>query len=225
MKKFIITVAVLIFTGFAPVCGQQGLINKLSKELEKMNQQLDEFGKKLSEVDGIRLKETSATPPVLFILDNVGLGCLTFGMSFAELPEKCAGLYDRYEKVVIEDEMDGDYTLYDFYLGEEKMLTAPAYKNTISGITAYSTNVSTTEGVCPGMSISKILQLDGVDGSYHEGFGLIHKAYFIDFGGYESLTEQGEKAFNDAYLEGTDVKPVKGYFKANARVVSISMGE
>lgn len=78
----------------------------------------------------------------------------------------------------------------------------------------------TPEGAYPGMPIKKLLAINGVKGSYNDGLKLTLKKYTIDF---EGLTAIGEKAFNDAYLKGTDVKLSNACFKENSKVISISV--
>jgi len=157
-----------------------------------------------------------------FVLNKEGLDCLKYGMLFSKIPAQCTGLYDRFEKIVIEDEMDGNYNLYNFYLDKEKVASISEYENIISNITAYSSTISTPDGAYPGMPISELLLINGVEGSYNEGIGLTLNEYSIDFGGFESLTPHGGDAFNGAYQKGTDVRLSKACFKDNAKVISIS---
>ncbi|NDV96545.1 hypothetical protein D0T84_16715 [Dysgonomonas sp. 521] len=155
-----------------------------------------------------------------FTLNKEGVGCLKKGMLLSKVPAKCAGLYDRFEKKVIEDEMDGDYTIYSFYLGKEKVAEIPDYgEKKIGNITVFSSNVSTPGGVKPGMLIRKLLAMTGVKGDYRDGLNLVHRGYTINFDG---MTNAGEKAFNDAYAKGTNVRLSNACFKADAKVVSIS---
>ena len=157
-----------------------------------------------------------------FILTEKGLECLERGMSFSKIPSQHTDLYDRCEKMEIEDEMDGNFTIYVFYQGKEKIAEIPKYADAISNITVYSSNISTPDGVYPGMPIGDLLLIGGVKGSYNDGIGLTIKGYSIDFGGFESLTDHGSKLFNDAYLNGTEVKLSKACFKEGAKVISIS---
>lgn len=162
----------------------------------------------------------SASAQTSFTLNKAGLGCLKSGTSLSKIPAKCAGLYDRFEKITIEDEMDGDYIMYSFYLGNDKVAEISDYgTGTVSNITAFSSNVSAPDGVKPGMLIRKLLTLPGVKGDYSEGLNLIYKGYTINFDG---MTEAGDKAFNDAYAKGTPVKLNNACFKADAKILSIS---
>lgn len=155
-----------------------------------------------------------------FTLNKQGVGCLKKGMLFSKIPAKCDGLYDRFEKQVIEDEMDGDYTVYSFYLGKEKTADITTYGDpAISSITVYTSNVSTPDGVNPGMPLKKLLTMKGVKGVYNDGFGLTLNGYTIGFG---EMTEHGYKVFNDAYAKGTDVKLSNACFKEGDKVLYIT---
>lgn len=154
-----------------------------------------------------------------FILNKEGVGCLKKGTLLSKVPAKCEGLYDRVEKQKIEDEMDGDYVIYNFYRGKEKVIDISDYgAGTISSITAYASNISTPDGVSPGMLISKLLQIKGVKGVYRDGLGLELKGYSIGFG---EMTDAGNEAFNKAYAAGTDVKLSNACFKQGAKVLYI----
>lgn len=156
-----------------------------------------------------------------FTLTKEGVGCLKKGMLYSKIPVKCDGLYDRFEKQVVEDEMDGNYTVYTFYSGKQKVaeITDYGYEKTVSGITVYSSNISTPDGVYPGMLIKKLLAIKGVTGYYNDGFRLELKGYYIDF---DTMTAAGSKAFDDAYLKGTEMKLSPTYFDNTSKVVSIS---
>lgn len=157
-----------------------------------------------------------------FKLTKEGVGCLKKGMLYSKIPAKCEGLYDRFQKQVVEDEMDGNYTVYTFYAGKQKVavITDYGYEKTVSGITVYSPAISTPEGVHPGMTIKKLLTIPGVKGNYNDGFKLELKNYFIDF---DTMSAAGTKAFNDAYLKGTVMKLSPSYFNNTSKVVSISI--
>lgn len=161
-----------------------------------------------------------ASAQTKFTLNKEGVGCLKKGMLFTKIPAKCEGLYDRFEKQAVEDEMDGDYIIYNFYLGTEKVVDITNYGDTkINYITVYSANVSTPDGVSPGMPIKKLLAIKGVQGLYNDGIALGLNGYTIGFDGMSTI---GDKAFNDAYAKGTDVKLTAACFKANAKVLSVS---
>ena len=185
-----------------------------TKSLDIVGERISFLGVSLS---GKAADLSKATPSL--ILTNEGLGCLKKGMLFTKIPTKCIGLYDRYEKTLIEDEMDGNYTLYSFYSAKDKVADIAKYGNTITRITVYSSNISTPEGVHPGMPISKLLLMNGVKGSYNDGLCLTYKGYSINFDG---LNQYGEKSFNDAYAKGSEVKLSNACFKKDAKVISIS---
>ncbi|MDH6354865.1 hypothetical protein M2132_001198 [Dysgonomonas sp. PH5-45] len=163
----------------------------------------------------------AVTAQTSFTLNKEGVGCLKKGMLFSKIPAKCAGLYDRFEKKVIEDEMDGDYTLYVFYSGKTKVaeITDYGYEKTVAGITVFASNISTPDGVSPGMTVRKLLLKKGVKGQYRDGMELSLNGYTI---GFDGMTDYGYKVFNNAYAKGTDVKLTNACFKADAKVVSIS---
>jgi len=167
------------------------------------------------------LNSYSLNAQTSFTLNKQGVGCLKKGMLFTKIPASCTGLYDRFEKQRVENEMDGDYTLYIFYSGKEKVaeIADYGYEKTVSGITVYSSKVSTTDGVYPGMEIKKLLTFKGVKGNYSEGLDLELNGYTI---GFDGMSAQGSKAFNDAYAAGTAVKLSSACFKAGAKVVSIT---
>lgn len=162
---------------------------------------------------------SAASAQTKFTLNKEGVGCLKRGMLLSKVPAKCAGLYDKIDKQLIENEMDGDYTVYTFYMGTDKVAEIPDYgEGKIGYITVYSSNVSTADGVFPGMLIHKLLQIKGVKGVYQEAFNLELNDYAFSFDG---LTKVGGKAFDDAYLKGTPVKLSNACFKADAKVLSI----
>lgn len=179
-------------------------------------------GKKISlvlAVISLMLFSSVASAQTSFVLNKEGVGCLKTGVLLSKVPAKCDGLYDRVEKQKIEDEMDGDYIIYNFYRGKEKVIEIPDYgAGTVSSITAYASNISTPDGVSPGMLISKLLLIKGVKGVYNDGIGLELKGYSIGFG---EMTDAGNKAFDKAYAAGTDVKLSNACFKQGAKVLSI----
>jgi len=162
-----------------------------------------------------------ANAQTAFTLNNDGLGCLKKGTLLTKIPAGCPGLYDKFEKQTVEDEMDGDYIVYTFYSGKEKVadINDYGYDKTITSITAYSKNVSTPDGVYPGMPIKKLLEIKGVKGNYREGLELELNGYII---GFDGLSDQGSKAFNDAYAKGTEVKLTNACFEPGAKVISIT---
>jgi hypothetical protein len=156
-------------------------------------------------------------------LTKQGVSCLKNGVAFGNIPSNCPGFYDRYKVNLIEDEMDGDYNEIIFYAGAEKVaeMNAPPFLSdfTVQGVTVYSPNVSTPDGVSPGMPLSKLAAYKGLD-SDNQGNPVLG-GFSIGIA-YEDLTEYGQKTKDDAYLNGTTWKLTSACFKTGAKVQYIS---
>lgn len=207
----------------------QSFLKKLTKGIESVSKEVDKVlktGSEGSEQKDHENKEKKDDKDLTktFIkleLNKEGVGCLKKGLLFSKIPARCAGLYDRIEKTFEENAEYGDLTVYTFYLGKEKVaeIWDTGYSDKVSNITVYSSDVSTPDGVCPGMSVNKLLAIKGVEGDYGDGICLILNEYTIDFDG---LTAYGQKIFDEAYRKGTRVKLSNACFKEDAKVVSIS---
>jgi hypothetical protein len=159
-----------------------------------------------------------------FTLTNKGVACLKKGSELEDVPRTCPGFYDRFEVDLIEDEEAG-YHEINFYVGKEivAMMYAPRFLRdyTVEGITIYSSNVSTPEGVHPGMLIKDFLNIKGAKfDSRNYGVYLAINDYTIGYNP-EDLTVAGKKVFDEAYSKGLDVKFSTSYFKESAKVTSI----
>jgi hypothetical protein len=155
------------------------------------------------------------------LLTKYGVSLLKLNMEVNKIPEKVDGLYDRFEKKFIEDDYNGNYTEYTFYAGNDVVVRGNEYdRGRLATIIVLSPKIATRDGIHPGMSLGDVLSKPGVEASYNEGRRLIHKGIVIDFP-YEALTDTGLKAFDDAYLKGTDVVLTKECFTKDGKVESI----
>jgi hypothetical protein len=165
----------------------------------------------------------TAAAAATFTLTAKGVGCLQKGMLVSKIPAKYAGLYDRFEKNLIEDEDEGNSTEYIFYSGTEIVAQANDYgEGKINSITVYSPKVSTLEGVHAGMLIKDFLKIKGakiISSNY--GVYLAINSHTVGYKS-EDLTVAGQKAFETAYMKGTDVKFSTAYFKESAKVQYLS---
>lgn len=216
MKSFF-TISVLLVTVFLSFFNCK---NKEAGQMSATNSSFVDINKQVGEVASPKVEEISSTP---FILDKEGVGCLRKGMLISKIPPKCEGLYDRIEKKHVEDGY-GDYTLITFYLGTEIMLKVhdedDIDNHVIHSIIAYSSKISTPDGVYPGMPIKDLLTIKGVETYFPEGAYLLFLNEYVI--GFDGLTDYGEEVFNEAYMKGTDVKLSNACFKENAKVYSIS---
>jgi hypothetical protein len=176
---------------------------------------------------GVRLLEPKApAQAATFTLTKNGVACLKKGVAFDAVPNTCAGFYDRYEVMLFEDEDDEDYDYNEiiFYAGSEKVarMFAPRFLRdyTVSNAMIFSPKVSTPEGVHPGMLLSKLITLKGLD-TDNQG-DLILNGYSIGLN-YDDLTPYGKKTKQDAYALGKTWKISLNCFKAGAKVQYIGI--
>jgi hypothetical protein len=157
------------------------------------------------------------------VLKREGVGCLKTGMLFSEIPSSCPGLYDFFEKNTIEEYEGEYYTEYTFHSGTEIVAHSNDYgEGKINYVVVYSPEISTTEGVHPGMLIKRFLKIKGAKfDSRNDGVYLVLNGCTIGYRN-EDLTASGKKAFDNAYAYGTDVKFSTAYFKESAKITSIS---
>ncbi len=146
-----------------------------------------------------------------------GLGCLKNGAPVASIPDQCQGLYDKVVKTEEED-MGDTYTLYTFYSGEQKVAEIPAYGQTVDLLIVYSPEVSTPEGMRPGMKVSELLAKPGLKTLYHEGFEYELNGFRCRVDG---MKESGMKKLNDAYAQGTELVLAAADFEPDAAVTCI----
>lgn len=124
----------------------------------------------------------------------------------------------------MEDELNGDYTEYIFFLGNEKTVSCKDFGDgKFYFFDAYSPRIGTPDGVYSGMTIKQLLTMKGVKADPGELIRLTLNGYSIDIGGYQNLTAYGTKVFNNAYAKGTEVKISNACFKPGAKIICISM--
>lgn len=133
-----------------------------------------------------------------FTLTKQGVGCVKMGMKYTQLPAKCDGLYTSVKKVVIENEMDGDYTQYVFYNGAEKVMSSDAYTDAVKNLTTYSPRVKAANGMYAGMPALELYN--------HKAKVNTREMICFEVGGYQftvtGLSASGSKKVDDEYLTG-----------------------
>jgi hypothetical protein len=154
-----------------------------------------------------------------FTLTDKGVACLKKGVSLDNVPRACDGFYDRYEINLIEDESEGDYNEITFYAGKEKVaeMYAPRFLRdfTVNNATIYSPNVSTPEGVHPGMLLSELANIKGLDTDNNGNLTL--NGFGIGFS-FDDLTPLGKETHQEAYAKGITWKISAACFKEGAKV-------
>jgi hypothetical protein len=103
-------------------------------------------------------------------------------------------------------------------------MSAPRFLRnyTVESATIYSPKVSTPEGVHAGMLIKDFLKIKGAKfDSRNDGVSLAINGCTVGYKS-EDLTAAGQKAFETAYMQGTDVKFSTAYFKESAKVQYLS---
>jgi hypothetical protein len=86
-------------------------------------------------------------------------------------------------------------------------------------LTVYSSNVSTAEGIYPGMLMTRLITIKGLDTDNNGR--LVLNGYSIGFD-LSELTAYGDKTHQEAYMKGVSWKPTAACFKEGATVKYIS---
>lgn len=134
----------------------------------------------------------------MFTLTKQDVGCVKMGMKYSQLPAKCDGLYTHFKKVVVENEMDGNYTQYVFYNGAEKVMSSDAYYDAVKNLTTYTPRVKAANGMYAGMSAVELYN--------HRAKVNTRDLICFEVGGYQftvsELSASGSKKVNDEYATG-----------------------
>lgn len=165
----------------------------------------------------------TTAPVAKFTLTKNGVACLKRGLACDAIPKTCEGLYDRYTVKFVADEYIGDYNEIIFYAGKEAvaMMYAPPSMDecTVGGAEIFSSNVSTPDGVYPGMLVSELIRIKGLDSD--NAANLILNGYCIGVD-FNDLTPLGKEVRQEAYDYGKTWRTFTGCFKKGAKVTSIS---
>lgn len=99
------------------------------------------------------------------IITSEGVGPVKIGMTASQLPSAVEGLYDK----IVEE--NSDMVLYSFYLNGETVMTTNGEGN-IALIEVFPAlqNVSTTDGVHPGMTAAAFKEKSGWNKTGEETF-------------------------------------------------------
>ncbi|WP_455666678.1 hypothetical protein [Phocaeicola sp.] len=90
------------------------------------------------------------------------VGSLVAGQKFIDRSKSGEGLYNRVQKEIIEDEMDGDYKVYTLYWNAEKVISFridDINSEIPYTITVHSSKIQTIKGIKSGMLLHEALKL------------------------------------------------------------------
>lgn len=157
-----------------------------------------------------------------FILSNKGVGCIKFNMRYDQIPAQCDNLYTHFEKIEIEDGMDGAVAEYNFYDKNMLVMTHTQYSDDkISDLEIFTPKVTTANGLYVGQFVKELLNRKFSIPRYSI-LGFIVDGCLIKI---NSLSESGSKKFNDYYLGKLDkYKIAPEDFTENAMITSITYG-
>ena len=123
------------------------------------------------------------------IITSEGVGPVKIGMTASQLPSAVEGLYDK----VVEE--NSDMVLYSFYLNGETVMTTNG-DGSIALIEVFPSlqNVSTTDGVHPGMTASDFKGKSGWNKTSEETFEKDGVTVYLQF---DEITNMQTGEYNE----------------------------
>jgi len=165
----------------------------------------------------------TSAPEAAFVATSEGVGPVRLGISAADLPAACDGLYDAIVTEEIDDDYEGDYTILRFTLGGRETLRAyPDVYNAnrpLYSIEAVGPQIATAEGFGPGSRVAELFGAGARASMDNDGrmtVSLNGMTYTVD-----GLKEAGSMKLGQAYATGGDPKLGADDFERSAAVQSI----
>ena len=152
------------------------------------------------------------------VLTREGLGCIRFGMKYAEIPKSCKGLYTHFTKEAGSG-YDGAEMEYYFYNNNEVVMTHTKYdvSDKITYIEVLSPQIKTTNGLRVGMPANELVKRKASLNT-NDVIMYIVGDYKIIVSEYSAT---GKAKIDQNYADGTPYKISEKDFTANSVIKSI----
>lgn len=170
-----------------------------------------------TEAETAEVAEVPSAAPAVFTATATGVGPIQYNMPAADVPPAYEGLYDAVEPYTETLNIEGEDYTYNrlrFTLGGTPAASATDYDGKLGSVAIVAPNVTSPEGIGPGMPVAKLLEA-GPNGWFDQDGSLYCKVGELMFKVTNALTESGwQKIDGGTALTTAD-------FTAGARVESI----